>query len=851
MKKTFDVTGMTCSACSTAVERAVKKVEGAENVSVNLLSGKMSVELNGATEEQVISAVEGAGYGAALPNQSTSSQKRENKAEKSMQGMRKRFIISLIFLVPLMYIAMGEMIGLPLPSFLSGIENAIAFGLTQLILVLPIVFANQSYFKNGFKTFVKRSPNMDSLIALGSLSAVLYGVFALYMMGYGLGHNDMEMVHKYHMDLYFESAGTILTLITLGKYLEARAKAKTSEAVSKLMELAPKTAIVVRNAVEIEVPVSEVVVGDIIRVKPGQSVPVDGVIIEGKSSLDQSAVTGESIPVEKSKGDKVITASINKSGTFLFKAEKVGEETTIAQIIRLVEDANATKAPIAKLADKISGVFVPVVITVAVLSAVIWLIVGATPEFALSIGISVLVISCPCALGLATPVAIMAGTGKGAENGILIKSAEALEIVHKVDTIVLDKTGTITEGKPQVTDIIPFNISREALLEIAYSLEKPSEHPLAEAIVEYAKNNSIKEKGIDSFEAVFGQGIKAILEGKQYFAGNTKLLAENKIAFKEYEEKISALSDQGKTPLIFADENNIIGIIAVADTVKATSKAAIDAFKSMGIETVMLTGDNDRTANAIQRTVGIDKVISNVMPQEKEENIRKIQEDGKIVAMIGDGINDAPALARADVGVAIGAGTDIAIESADIVLVRSDLRDSVSAVELSKKVITNIKENLFWAFFYNTLGIPVAAGVLYHAFEIKLNPMIAAAAMSFSSVFVVLNALRLKTFKPKVFNARNSAYSKGTDYSKGSNNNEIIIKEDSEEEVMKKIIKIEGMSCGHCSARVEKALNSIEGVDAKVDLDKKIAKCKLSKDVDNDVLSKAVTDAGYEVVGVE
>lgn len=851
MKKTFDVTGMTCSACSTAVERAVKKVEGAENVSVNLLSGKMTVELNGATEEQVISAVEGAGYGAALPNQSTSSQKRENKAEKSMQGMRKRFIISLIFLVPLMYIAMGEMIGLPLPSFLSGIENAIAFGLTQLILVLPIVFANQSYFKNGFKTFVKRSPNMDSLIALGSLSAVLYGVFALYMMGYGLGHNDMEMVHKYHMDLYFESAGTILTLITLGKYLEARAKAKTSEAVSKLMELAPKTAIVVRNAVEIEVPVSEVVVGDIIRVKPGQSVPVDGVIIEGKSSLDQSAVTGESIPVEKSKGDKVITASINKSGTFLFKAEKVGEETTIAQIIRLVEDANATKAPIAKLADKISGVFVPVVITVAVLSAVIWLIVGATPEFALSIGISVLVISCPCALGLATPVAIMAGTGKGAENGILIKSAEALEIVHKVDTIVLDKTGTITEGKPQVTDIIPFNISREALLEIAYSLEKPSEHPLAEAIVEYAKNNSIKEKGIDSFEAVFGQGIKAILEGKQYFAGNTKLLAENKIAFKEYEEKISALSDQGKTPLIFADENNIIGIIAVADTVKATSKAAIDAFKSMGIETVMLTGDNDRTANAIQRTVGIDKVISNVMPQEKEENIRKIQEDGKIVAMIGDGINDAPALARADVGVAIGAGTDIAIESADIVLVRSDLRDSVSAVELSKKVITNIKENLFWAFFYNTLGIPVAAGVLYHAFEIKLNPMIAAAAMSFSSVFVVLNALRLKTFKPKVFNARNSAYSKGTDYSKGSNNNEIIIKEDSEEEVMKKIIKIEGMSCGHCSARVEKALNSIEGVDAKVDLDKKIAKCKLSKDVDNDVLSKAVTDAGYEVVGVE
>lgn len=851
MKKTFDVMGMTCSACSTAVERAVKKVEGAENVSVNLLSGKMTVELNGATEEQVISAVEGAGYGAALPNQSTSSQKRENKAEKSMQGMRKRFIISLIFLVPLMYIAMGEMIGLPLPSFLSGIENAIAFGLTQLILVLPIVFANQSYFKNGFKTFVKRSPNMDSLIALGSLSAVLYGVFALYMMGYGLGHNDMEMVHKYHMDLYFESAGTILTLITLGKYLEARAKAKTSEAVSKLMELAPKTAIVVRNAVEIEVPVSEVVVGDIIRVKPGQSVPVDGVIIEGKSSLDQSAVTGESIPVEKSKGDKVITASINKSGTFLFKAEKVGEETTIAQIIRLVEDANATKAPIAKLADKISGVFVPVVITVAVLSAVIWLIVGATPEFALSIGISVLVISCPCALGLATPVAIMAGTGKGAENGILIKSAEALEIVHKVDTIVLDKTGTITEGKPQVTDIIPFNISREALLEIAYSLEKPSEHPLAEAIVEYAKNNSIKEKGIESFEAVFGQGIKAILEGKQYFAGNTKLLAENKIAFKEYEEKISALSDQGKTPLIFADENNIIGIIAVADTVKATSKAAIDAFKSMGIETVMLTGDNDRTANAIQRTVGIDKVISNVMPQEKEENIRKIQEDGKIVAMIGDGINDAPALARADVGVAIGAGTDIAIESADIVLVRSDLRDSVSAVELSKKVITNIKENLFWAFFYNTLGIPVAAGVLYHAFEIKLNPMIAAAAMSFSSVFVVLNALRLKTFKPKVFNARNSAYSKGTDYSKGSNNNEIIIKEDSEEEVMKKIIKIEGMSCGHCSARVEKALNSIEGVDAKVDLDKKIAKCKLSKDVDNDVLSKAVTDAGYEVVGVE
>ncbi|WP_033167720.1 heavy metal translocating P-type ATPase [Clostridium sp. KNHs205] len=755
MSQKFTVTGMTCSACSAAVEKSVKNVQGVSSVVVNLLGNSMLVDYDKevTNENTIIQSVENAGYHASLfvkGQEAAGTEKTENRVQSELKEMKFRIIVSAIFLIPLLYIAMGHMFKFPLPGFLHGDKNAVTFAFIQFLLTLPILYVNRKYFQVGFKTLFKGHPNMDSLIAIGSGAAVVYGVFAIFMIGYGLGHMDMDAVMKYSMDLYFESAATILTLITLGKFLEARSKGKTSEAISKLMDLSPKTAMVIRNGEEKEIPIEEVVIGDILAVRPGQSVPVDGIITEGSTAIDQSALTGESIPVEKLPGDKVIGATINKTGFFKFRAEKVGNDTTLAQIIQLVEDANSSKAPIAKLADKISGIFVPVVISIAVLATIIWLLTGATFEFALSIGIAVLVISCPCALGLATPVAIMVGTGKGATNGILIKSAEALEIAHKVNTVILDKTGTITEGKPRVTDIVTAaGITEEELLQAAAAIEKPSEHPLAEAILEKAKEKGIRYEDVNEFKAVSGRGILAKIGGEDYYSGNLALMKEQGIDTSKLEQKADAFSENGKTPLYFAKDNALLGVIAVADVVKPTSKAAIEELKALGIDVVMLTGDNKKTAEAIRKQLHIDRVVAEVLPQDKESEVRKLQEKGKKVAMIGDGINDAPALARADVGIAIGAGTDIAIESADIVLMKSDLLDAVTAIELSKATIKNIKENLFWAFFYNTIGIPLAAGVFYGILEWKLNPMFAAAAMSLSSVCVVTNALRLRFFKPK------------------------------------------------------------------------------------------------------
>lgn len=844
MNKKFNVTGMTCSACSASVEKAVKKLEGINSVSVNLLTNSMVVHYNEEVidENNIIEAVTSAGYGASVFSKNKNEIKVSDKMrmEDEIKEMKKRLIISFAFLIPLMYISMGHMMGLPLPSFLSGLENAISYGITQFLLALVIVYVNRKYYQVGFKTLFKGSPNMDTLIAIGSSAAMVYGIFAIYRMGYGLGIQDFELVEKYHMDLYFESAAMILTLITLGKYLEKKSKGKTSEAITKLMDLAPKTATILRNNKEVIVPIEEVLKDDIVIVKPGESIPVDGVIIQGSSSIDQSAITGESIPVEKNIGDKVIAATINKNGYFKFKAEKVGDDTTLAQIISLVEDASSSKAPIAKLADKISGVFVPIVISISIISTIVWLLVGKSFEFSLSIGIAVLVISCPCALGLATPVAIMVGTGKGAENGILIKSAEALETAHKIQTVVLDKTGTITEGKPKVTEIVVnSNINKNELLKIAASIEKPSEHPLADAIVEKAKKENITLLDVDNFISITGKGIKAEINNKIYYAGNLSLMKENNIDYSKFEKVINDLAKKGKTPLCFSDDSILFGVIAVADTIKPTSKKAIEEFKNMGINIVMLTGDNKNTAEAIRKELNIDKIIAEVLPQDKEKEVRKIQESGKKVAMIGDGINDAPALARADVGIAIGAGTDIAIESADIVLMKSDLLDGVTTIKLSKAVIKNIKENLFWAFFYNAIGIPLAAGVFYNILGWKLNPMFGAFAMSLSSVCVVSNALRLKLFKV---------------YDKNIINEEKFENEfeEGEDEEMKKIVKVDGMNCSHCQAKVESALSALDGVsEAKVNLKKKIAVVTLEKEVNDDTLLKAVNDAGFTGVSVE
>ncbi len=846
----FDVMGMTCSACSAHVEKSVKKVPGVEGVNVNLLSNSMSVQFDEAvTDSQaIIRAVQDGGYDARVYQKEGKKQQvpAQSTAQQELAHMKKRLIVSLIFLIPLFYLSMGHMLGAPIPSFLQGTENALAFAFTQLLLCIPIVGVNIKYFKVGFRSLWKRSPNMDSLIAIGSAAALVYGIFAIYQIGWGLGHGDMETVHHYSMDLYFESAGMILTLITLGKYLEARAKGRTSDAITKLINLAPKTALVVRNGQEQEIPVEDVIVGDTVIVKPGQSIPVDGVVVEGTTSVDESALTGESIPVEKQPGDRVTGAGINKSGYIKFRATQVGDDTALAQIIKLVEEASSSKAPIAKLADKVSGVFVPIVISIAVAASIVWLLLGYSAEFALSIGISVLVISCPCALGLATPTAIMVGTGKGAENGILIKSAEALEIAHTVDTVVLDKTGTITEGKPRVTDILTQG-DQDELLRIAASLEKASEHPLAEAIVTAAEHLTLLP--VEHFQSIAGQGITGVIQGASYLAGNAKMMKAYGVPMELYEEQAEKFSQDGKTPLFFAKKeqggSHILGMIAVADVIKPTSRQAVQELRHMGIEVVMLTGDNRNTAAAIQKQVGISSVVAEVLPQDKEKAVRDLQQQGKRVAMVGDGINDAPALTRADVGIAIGAGTDIAIESADIVLMKSDLLDAVGAIQLSRKVIRNIRENLFWALFYNSIGIPLAAGVFFGALGWTLNPMFAAAAMSLSSVCVVSNALRLKGFRPKFAAVSHPAPEKQSPPS------DISIKERKGDDHMEKTMVIEGMSCSHCSGRVEKALNQLEGVTAQVNLETKTAAIQLSQPVSDDQLKKAVEDAGYEVVSIQ
>lgn len=752
-KDKYNISGMTCSACSLAVEKSIKKIDGVEEISVNLLQNNMNVTFDESkvSEIDIIKAVEKAGYGAS-PVKSVSKVKDErNPAKEEYMEMKKRLIWSLIFTIPLFYLAMGDMYGWPFPGFLKGHMNVMSFAFTQFLLTLPVAIINSKYYKVGFKTLFKGSPNMDSLIAIGTGAAILYGIFAIYRIGFGLGHDNMELVKAYAHDLYFESAGVILTLITLGKFLEARAKGSTSEAIRKLMDLSPKTALVERNGIEGEIPVEDLIKGDIIIVKPGKRIPADGIVTEGYTSMDESMITGESIPVEKKVGSKVTSGSINKTGFIKFTAEKVGDETTLSQIIKLVEEAQSTKAPIAKMADKISGIFVPVVLVISLVSTIVWLLLGHTFEFALSIGIAVLVISCPCALGLATPTAIMVGTGKGAENGILIKSGEALEIGHKIGTIVLDKTGTITIGKPEVKDIITFEDMDEIeLLKIAASMEKGSEHPLAEAVIAAAEDKELTLYQPGDFDAIPGKGIRAKINDISYSIGNVKLMTEIGIDVSEHLELHEKLSKEGKTLLYLAD-NKLLGIISAADVVKPTSKEAIHTFQKMGIKVVMLTGDNQLTGEAIGQQVGVDTVIAEVMPADKEREVRRLQEGNKIVAMVGDGINDAPALARADIGIAIGAGTDVAIESADMVLMRSDLLDVASAIQLSKATIRNIKQNLFWAFFYNTAGIPLAAGVFYTILGWKLSPMFAAAAMSLSSVSVVTNALRLKGFKPKKY----------------------------------------------------------------------------------------------------
>ena len=827
MTEKFNVTGMTCSACSAHVEKSVKNLNGVKSVNVNLLQNNMHVDFDetAVSVDDIINAVISGGYGASVAGKK--QEKKDNKIDNEISNMKFRLIVSLVCLVPLMYISMGHMWGWPFLSVFHGAENGITFALTQMLLTLPIMYVNRKYYITGFKTLFHGAPNMDSLIAIGSGAAFVYGIIAIYCIGYGLGHGDKEFAHSYMMNLYFESAAMILALITLGKFLESRAKGKTSQAIEKLIDLSPKTAVVIRDGKEVTVGVDDVQIGEIVVVKAGQSVPLDGVIVEGNGAIDESAITGESITVEKNVGDKVIGATINKSGYFKFKVEKVGEDTALSQIIHLVEEASASKAPIAKLADKVSGIFVPVVISIAVITIIVWLLLGKGVSFALSMGISVLVISCPCALGLATPTAIMVGTGKGAQYGILTKSAESLETAHQVDTVVLDKTGTITEGKPSVTDIAPVGISDKELLQIAASIEYLSEHPLAKAIVE--KADGLEFSDVADFEQIVGQGVKGNVDGKKVLAGNYKMMRENNIEVSEDE----IFANDGKTSLYFAVDNKFVGIIAVADTIKETSRQAIEDMRNMGLDVIMLTGDNAVTANAIKNKLTLSSAVAEVLPSDKEDEVRKLQQNGHKVAMVGDGINDAPALTRADVGIAIGAGTDIAIESADIVLMKSDLQDVVTSIELSHSVIKNIKENLFWAFFYNALGIPIAAGVLYGIAGLKLNPMIAALAMSFSSVFVVSNALRLRFFKPK-------------------RNNIKTVKNEKENITMTKTIKINGMMCSHCTGRVGEVLNAIDGVSAEVSLDNGgQAVVTLAKDVSDDVLKKAVVDAGYEVVGIE
>ncbi len=952
---------MSCSACSSHVEKAVNKLENVEKASVNLLTETMDVTYDETkiTSTEIIDAVVKAGYGASVMTegsaagaggQSTSGnagsigrsvadgkQELQQKLDADARAMKWRLGISIGFLIPLMYVSMHHMFkewfGIPVPAFIvntmHGNANAMNFALTQFLLLLPILYVNRKFFSVGFKTLAHRSPNMDSLIALGSGAALVYGIFAMYRISYGLGYGDMAVVEHYSHDLYFESSGTILTLITVGKYLESRSKGKTSEAITKLMNLAPKVAVLVTgDGQEKEVPTESLQKGDIFLVKPGSLVPVDGIVLEGNSSVDEAAITGESVPVEKQAGDHVVSATVNKAGFLKCRADRVGDDTTLAQIIRLVEEASASKAPIAQLADKVAGVFVPTVMTISLITLVVWLLNGATAEFAISTAIAVLVISCPCALGLATPVAIMVGTGVGAGNGILIKTGEALQQAKEIDTVVLDKTGTITSGKLKVEEVGGYqsDFPADAMMQIAAALEKKSEHPLAEAVVEYAESFQLTIPEIVDFKATFGRGVEGALAadfhaekvakkdgptavfyagkrdstadvpensgkiaeqnpatgiarsdadsvtfpaGTKFYVGNLAFLQEKNITLPQgAAEGLNRMADEGMTPLLVAQEGRFLGIIGVSDTVKATSHEAINAWEKMGVRVIMLTGDNRRTAEAVRQKLGIAEVVAEVLPQDKEKKVSELKAQGHKVAMIGDGINDAPALAAADVGMAIGAGTDVAMESADIILMKNDLRDAVTAMKLSRAVIRNIKENLFWAFFYNCIGIPLAAGVLYPAFQIRLNPMFGAAAMSLSSIFVVGNALRLRGFKsgftplkkeaPEVTRKEieiTHAAAEGEQCilkTPAEQNNRQDVKQEKERtNTMTKVISIEGMMCNHCTGTVQKALEAVEGVKAvTMSLEQKNATVELASDVADEVLIRAVTDAGYEVKGV-
>lgn len=822
MKRKYDVIGMSCSACTAHVDKAVRHIDGVHDVNVNLLSHSMTVEFDESkvNDAIVMKAVEDAGYKAALEKE-----KMGVKQEDETENKKKNLILSFVFLIPLFYIAMGHMMGAPLPSILIGHENIMIFALVQLFLVLPIMYLNRSYYQRGFKSLFNKSPNMDTLIAMGSSAAAIYSIYAIFMMAYYMGRGQVNVAHDYMMQLYFESAGMILTLISLGKYLESRSKKKTTEAIEKLMNLMPSTAVVLKNGQEVIVDIKDVCVDDIVIVKSGESIPVDGVVIKGQTSVDESMITGESLPVDKKVNDKVIGATMNVEGYIQIKVTHTSEDTVLSQIIQLVEDASSSKASIAKLADKISGIFVPVVIAIAIIAFVVWRIAGESFHFALTCGISVLVISCPCALGLATPTAIMVGTGKGAQLGILIKSAENLELLSKADTIILDKTGTITKGKPTVTEVIPLGISENELLKLAGTIENASSHPLAKAIVKYVKNKNIEADTLTSFESVSGQGLKAMYLNKELLSGNKRLMEAHNIDLSDVYEKSEQLAKVGKTPLYYAYNNKVIGMIVVSDVLKDTSKLAIESLKQKGLQVYMLTGDNQLTAQAIANELGIE-AIAEVLPQDKEQKVRELQQNNHKVIMVGDGINDAPALMRADIGIAMTSGTDIAMDSADIVLMKNDLCDVVSSIELSHAVIKNIKQNLFWAFFYNVIGIPIAAGVFYPISGLLLDPMFGAAAMSMSSVFVVSNALRLRFFIPKHIRGKQ------------------------EEKDMVKVIDVEGMMCPHCVAHVKKALDAIEGVSAEVSLEKNQATVTLTQQVNDETLIKAVTDAGYEVKGI-
>ena len=972
MKERYHVTGMSCSACSSHVEKAVNKLDAVEKASVNLLTETMDVTYDESrlSSGGIIDAVVKAGYGASVMSESSNGnaavggqsasgrgnrrsgsgadgkQELQQKLDAEAKAMKWRLGISIGFLIPLMYVSMHHMFkewfGIPVPAFIvntmHGNANAMNFALTQFLLLLPILYVNRKFFAVGFKTLAHRSPNMDSLIALGSGAALVYGIFAMYRISYGLGYGDMAVVEHYAHDLYFESSGTILTLITVGKYLESRSKGKTSEAITKLMNLAPKVAILVtEDGQEKEVPTESLQKGDIFLVKPGSLVPVDGIVLEGNSSVDEAAITGESVPVEKQAGDHVVSATVNKAGFLKCRADRVGDDTTLAQIIRLVEEAGASKAPIAQLADKVAGVFVPTVMVISLVTLIVWLASGATAEFAISTAIAVLVISCPCALGLATPVAIMVGTGVGAGNGILIKTGEALQQAKEIDTVVLDKTGTITSGKLKVEEISGYDarIPMDAMMQIAAALEKKSEHPLAEAVVEYAEREHLPIPEMRDFKATFGRGVEGALThdfavqeslkkdgptavfyagkfdekntgnsvgtensindaaamtkessesaelsqrktilpaGTKFYVGNLAFLQEKNIILPDgASDALNRMADEGMTPLLTAmevtfqevnsQETCFLGIIGVADTVKATSYEAIQAWEKMGVKVIMLTGDNRRTAEAVREKLGISEVVAEVMPQDKEKKVSELKRQGHKVAMIGDGINDAPALAAADVGMAIGAGTDVAMESADIILMKNDLRDAVTAMKLSRSVIRNIKENLFWAFFYNCIGIPLAAGVLYPAYGIRLNPMFGAAAMSLSSIFVVTNALRLKGFKSGFATLKISGNEKttkimqetagaktGIEKAPADQNNR---EEKERTNTMTKVISIEGMMCNHCTGTVQKALEAVAGVTAvTMSLEQKNATVDMAGDVADEVLTKAVTDAGYEVKGI-